>query len=104
MVTQTTFDVQADKVAVICREIGVKRLELFGGAANGEFNPETDDLEFIVDFLPEAHRSWGAEYSDLTEQLAGLYGHTVDLYVDENIRYPELRRCVDETRTLIYEG
>lgn len=46
----------------------------------------------------------GAEYSDLTERLTGLYGHAVDLYVDENIRYPELRRWVDKTRTLIYEG
>ena len=104
MVTRSAFDVRAEEVAMICREIGVKRLELFGCAATGEFMAETDELTFIVEFLPEAHRSWGAEYSDLTERLAGLYGHPVDLYHDENIRHPELRRQVDETRMPIYEA
>ena len=104
MVTQLVFDLRIAEVAEICREIGVSRLELFGWAATGEFVVETDEITFIVEFLPEAHRSWGAEYSDLTERLAGLYGCLVDLYHDENIQYPELRRQVDETRTLIYEA
>ena len=104
MVTRTTFDVRAEEVAVICREIGVKRLELFGCTVTSEFEAVADELTFIVEFLPEAHRSWGAEYSDLTERLAGLYGCPADLYHDENIRHPELRRQVDETRTLIYEA
>ncbi len=104
MVTQPVFDLRIAEVAEICREIGVKRLELFGCAATGEVMAETNEITFIVAFLPEAHRSWGAEYSDLTERLAGLYGHPVDLYHDENIRHPELRRQVDETRTPIYEA
>jgi len=32
----------------LCRKYGVKRLELFGSAARGDFRPERSDLDFAV--------------------------------------------------------
>ena len=40
----------SDDVAEICRRHHVKRLELFGSAATGDFNPDTSDIDFLVEF------------------------------------------------------
>ena len=32
----------------LCERYGVERLELFGSAARGEFDPANSDLDFIV--------------------------------------------------------
>ena len=37
-----------DELEELCRRYHVRRLELFGSAASGEFNPEHSDLDFLV--------------------------------------------------------
>jgi len=39
-----------DELEELCRRFHVRRLELFGSAASGEFNPESSDLDFLVMF------------------------------------------------------
>jgi len=34
----------------LCRRFGVERLEVFGSAAKGTFDPATSDLDFIARF------------------------------------------------------
>jgi len=44
--------VPAEKVSDLtrlCRRFGVKRLYLFGSAAQGNFRPESSDLDFLVE-------------------------------------------------------
>ncbi len=41
----------------LCRRFGVRRLDLFGSAASGRFDPGRSDLDFVVSFadlLPPA--------------------------------------------------
>ena len=42
-----------DEIAAICQRYRVSRLEVFGSAARGtDFDPETSDADFLVDFEP----------------------------------------------------
>ncbi len=43
-----------DQIAALCQRFGVRRLEMFGSAASGSFDPERSDVDFLLDF--------GAEY------------------------------------------
>jgi predicted nucleotidyltransferase len=43
-------DEKEEAVAVLCRRFGVRRLELFGSAVKGTFDPGTSDLDFLVEF------------------------------------------------------
>ena len=84
----------------------MKRLEFVGAVTTAEFNPETDFVDIIVEFLPGAERPWMGEYSGLIEGLEALYGTEVlsvggrGLALDD----PEYREWVESTRTLIYEA
>ena len=107
MVTKSSFDVRADEVAVICRDVGVKRLELVGRAAEGiDFDPKVHGIDFDVEFLPGTERPWMGEYSELLERLAKLYGRCVgdvQLIGAEETWSPEYRDWINATRTLVYE-
>ena len=102
MVTQPVFDLRIAEVAEICREIGVKRLELVGDAANGDFDPSNGEPEFVVEFLPEAEKPWMAEHTGLAERLSALYGLQVDLIATGSPYYSAHRGWIDATRTLAY--
>ena len=39
-----------DRIAEHCRRLNVKRLEVFGSAARGDFDPEKSDIDFLVEF------------------------------------------------------
>ena len=37
-------------LADLCRRFGVHRLEVFGSAADGQFDPTRSDIDFLVEF------------------------------------------------------
>ena len=39
-----------DALGALCRRFHVKRLEIFGSAVTGRFDPSRSDLDFLVDF------------------------------------------------------
>jgi predicted nucleotidyltransferase len=67
------------EIGEICRRYRVKELSLFGSAARGELRPESD-VDFLVDFLPDA-RPGLLGLSAMARELSGLVGRRVDLAV-----------------------
>ena len=105
MTTHSVTTERSAEIAALCRELGVKRLEFVGAVTTAEFNPETDFVKIIVEFLPGAERPWMAEYSGLFEGLEALYGTEV-LSVGGRgpaLDDPEYREWVESTRTVVYE-
>ena len=90
-------------IADICRRFGVRRLEVFGSAARGtDFNPETSDADFLVEFAPGAGLPYLGHYFGLEEALAGLLGRSVDLVEPKAVRNPYIRASIDRARELVY--
>src|SRR5438876_87045 len=48
------LDQHRDEIAELCRKYRVQRLESFGSAARGDFDPNRSDLDFLVEFDDEA--------------------------------------------------
>jgi len=93
---------QRPELAALCRKQRVKTLELFGSAADGTFDPARSDLDFLVEFLPEAADSIFHGYFDLNEGLEHLFGRKVDLLMPGAIRNPYLLKAVNQQRQVLY--
>ena len=93
---------RTEELREICRAHGVKRLDLFGSAATGDFNPETSDLDFLVTFQPGVRKPWARHYVDLQQALEQLFGRSVDLVSDKPFRNPSFREAVEQSRTPLY--
>jgi predicted nucleotidyltransferase len=91
-------------VADVCRKFGVRRLEVFGSAVRGSFNPQKSDLDFIANFLPPLHPGVADRFFGLTEALEKIFARPVDLLTDSMLRNPVLRDEVNRDRTLIYDN
>jgi predicted nucleotidyltransferase len=86
----------------LCRESRVRRLDLFGSAASGDFDAATSDLDFIVTFA-DTGPGYANRYLAFAEALEALFGRRVDLLTERAIRNPIFRRSVERTRECIYE-
>ncbi len=86
----------------LCRKHGIRKLDLFGSAATGAFNPETSDLDFIVD-LGEYTPGTADRLFDLIEDLEALLGFRIQMVTTRSITNPCFQQSIDEQRERLYE-
>lgn len=90
------------QLETLCRRYHVRRLELFGSAASGQYRPGQSDLDFLVEFEPFAPGAYVDAYFGLLQALEALFGQAVDLVVASAITNPYFRQSVERTKTLLY--
>ena len=93
-----------EEIRALCREFGVAKLELFGSAATGEFDPDRSDVDFIVTYPPGYDMGpWLGRFQDFREALMALLGRDVDLLeTGARIRSRHRRQAIEESRREIY--
>lgn len=90
------------EISSICRRHHIRRLEVFGSAARAtDFDPQTSDADFLVEFAAEAKR--GLEgYFALKADLEALLQRSVDLVEPGALRNPYLLAGVNGAREVVY--
>lgn len=89
-------------VEQLCRKFRVRRLELFGSAAGEAFDPQTSDLDFLVEFEELKHGEYADTYFGLLEGLQELFQRNVDLVMVSAVKNPYFLKSIERTRTLLY--
>lgn len=86
----------------LCRRYGVRRLEVFGSAAEAEADREARDVDLLVEFGPAADMGPADQYFGLLAELEKLLGRDVDLVCSTAMRNPYFIREVNRSRSLLY--
>ncbi len=97
----TIIDPQLAEVSALCRRYGVRKLELFGSATTGGFDPQTSDLDFLIDMTDEGGNLFH-RYFDLKEALESLFGREVDLVMVRALKNPYFIESINKTRQTVY--
>ncbi len=90
------------EIETLCRRFHVARLEVFGSAADGTFDPAHSDVDFLVEFQPLEPGALADAYFGLLAEFERVFGRRVDLVTPKAIRNPYLLRSVNETRRPLY--
>lgn len=92
-----------EKIKTVCKKYGVKSLYLFGSAATGKFNPNSD-IDFLVDYYKdrEGLPVTAFDYFDLLFSLEEITGLKVDLVAADAIRNKFFKEKVDNEKVLLY--
>ncbi len=94
-----------DEIARICRRYRVSRLEVFGSAARGDdFDPETSDVDFLVDYHPPTLPGIAKRRMGLLRELRSVLGREVDLLRIGTVKNKYLQNAIDRSRELVYES
>ena len=90
------------QIEELCRRFGVKRLELFGSAAGGGFDPDVSDYDFLVEFEQRDYRGSAGAYFGLLHALEDLLGRPVDLVEVRAVTNPHFLRQANRQKVLLY--
>ncbi len=91
-----------EHVAALCRRHHVRRLDVFGSATSARFNPDTSDLDFLVEFEGLPSGAAFDAYFDLKEDLEALFGRSVDLVSAQKFANPYFAESVTASRESVY--
>ena len=91
-----------EEIATLCGRFSVARLEVFGSAADGTFDPGRSDVDFLVEFEPLGPGPLADAYFGLLAEFERIFQRKVDLVTLKAIRNPYFLRGVNETRRLLY--
>jgi uncharacterized protein len=89
----------------LCRRFHVRRPDVFGSAARGDFDPARSDLDFLVEFdsrVPDALSL--NTFFGLKEALERLFGRSVDLVEPGAVRNPHLKDGIGRSREPVFEA
>jgi uncharacterized protein len=90
------------KITLLCRQFGVRRLDLFGSAAGDTFDPQRSDVDFIVEFNQVPGLRPAKQYFGLLHALEDLLGRPVDLVVASTMTNPFFMQQVERTKLLLH--
>jgi len=92
-----------ERLVVLCNKYKVNRIFVFGSIAKGNFNPQTSDVDLIVEIedLPPSEK--GEILMKLWSELEDLFARKVDLLTTLNIKNPYLKNEIEASKFLIYD-
>ena len=92
-----------EEIRELCRKHRIARLDLFGSAAKGTFDPVTSDLDFLVDL--GAYDSTALDrYLALADDLEALFARPVDLMTVESLKNPYLIDSLNRSKATLYDS
>jgi predicted nucleotidyltransferase len=92
-------------IRALCVKHHVKRLTLFGSAANGAFDSKRSDVDLVVHF--EWHPDpleRGRRYLNLWEALQDLLDRKIDLLEASTVKSPYLVSAIEENHRELYDA
>jgi len=92
-----------EKLVTLCNKYKVNRIFVFGSIAKGNFNPQTSDVDLIVELEDLPPNEKGEILMKLWSELEELFARKVDLVTNLNIRNPYLRNEIENSKFLIYD-
>jgi predicted nucleotidyltransferase len=79
-------------------------LYAFGSSTTDKFNDITSDIDLLVEIDVPDPIERGEKLLSLWDTFELFFQRKVDLLTDSSVRNPYLRKNIDSTKVLIYDG
>jgi uncharacterized protein len=90
------------EIEALCRSYRVRRLDVFGSAIRGDFDPARSDVDFLAEFEPDPDLNTFHAYMGLRGDLSRLLDRPVDLVMPSGVRNPYISKEIAATREPLY--
>jgi predicted nucleotidyltransferase len=88
----------------LCKQHKVSKIYAFGSSITDHFDSEKSDIDIIVELNVKDPIEYGETLLSLWDKLEILFNRKVDLLTEESINNPYLRKTIESTKKLIYDG
>lgn len=90
------------EIVALCRQLRIRRLDLFGSALGAGFDPDASDVDVLVEFETRGDFDYYGTYFGLKEGLEQILSRPVDVVSATSIENPYFRDHVMRTRETLY--
>lgn len=104
MFIQKEIATHANDFQALCEKHKVKALYAFGSSVRDDFDPETSDIDLIAEIDGEDPIERGENIMSLWDAFEAFFHRKVDLITNISIRNPFLKKSIEATKILIYDG
>ena len=88
----------------LCKTHNVKTLYAFGSSITEQFNEESSDIDLLIEIDTDDPIERGENLMSIWDKLEQFFQRKVDLLTNASIKNPILRKSIDSTKVLIYDG
>ena len=88
----------------LCKMHKVKSLYAFGSSISDKFNEETSDIDLLIEIDNEDPLERGENLINIWYKFEQFFQRKVDLLTSNSIKNPILKKNIDATKILIYDG
>jgi len=99
-----TIQGRPDEFISLCKSHDVKSLYVFGSSVNDQFKEDTSDIDLLVELNTDDPIRRGQNLMELWDKLEAYFQRKVDLLTSSSIRNPILRKSIDSSKKLVYDG
>jgi predicted nucleotidyltransferase len=89
---------------ILCKRHNVKYLYAFGSSITDNFDLNKSDIDLIVEIDDADPLERGEKLLSLWDTFELFFKRKVDLLTIQSIKNPYLKRNIDSTKLLIYDG
>jgi predicted nucleotidyltransferase len=104
MIIKDEISKQKKEFTILCKNHKVKYLYAFGSSVTERFDVNKSDIDLLVEIDSKDPIDSGEKLLSLWDLFEVFFKRKVDLLTDTSIRNPFLRKSIDSTKVLIYDG
>ncbi|MBZ9786809.1 nucleotidyltransferase domain-containing protein [Psychroflexus sp. CAK57W] len=88
----------------LCKAHHVKNLYAFGSSTTDQFNEDSSDIDLLIEIDIDDPIERGENLMNIWDKLEEFFQRKVDLLTNTSIKNPILRKSINSTKVLIYDG
>lgn len=95
---------KTDSFRRLCSSHQVKYVYAFGSSVTDRFDEEKSDIDLLVEIEAIDPVERGEKLMSLWDGLEAFFHRKVDLLAESSVKNPFLRKSIDTTKVLVYDG
>jgi predicted nucleotidyltransferase len=88
----------------LCKTHNVKNLYAFGSSVTDKFNEDSSDIDLLIEIDNQDPIERGENLMSIWDKFEQFFQRKVDLLTYNSIKNPILKKKIDSTKVLIYDG
>lgn len=88
----------------LCKNHDVKELYVFGSSVSGKFKEDSSDIDLLIELSTQDPVERGENLLNIWDKLEAFFNRKVDLLTNSSIKNPILKKSIDSSKILIYDG
>ncbi|MEJ4087975.1 nucleotidyltransferase family protein [Galbibacter orientalis] len=88
----------------LCKAHNVKNLYAFGSSITDQFNEDSSDIDLLIEIDSVDPIERGENLMNIWDKFEVFFQRRVDLLTYVSIKNPILKKNIDSTKILIYDG